>query len=111
MAQEDTSLSAVAEGGSYTGAAVTPTNPFANASMVVSVPGYQTAGEGSDTIQVALQLSHDGTNWATIGTVNYGDGPPFVNVAGCPGISLRAVILGWGGNVTAGAVTATVCGV
>lgn len=111
MAQEGASLSAVGQGGSYTGATVTPTNPFANASMVVSASGYQASGGGADAVTVALQLSHDGTNWVTIGEVAYGDGPAWVNVAGCPGISLRAVILQWGAGVTAGTVSATVCGV
>lgn len=111
MAQEGASLSAVANGGSYTGTAPTFTNPFANASMVVSMSGYAASGGGSDAVTVALQMSHDGTNWATIGEVNYGDGPPYVNVPGCPGISLRAVITEWGADVTAGTVTATVCGV
>ena len=40
MAQEGTSLSAVASNGTFTGAAVTPTTPFANASMVVTMSGY-----------------------------------------------------------------------
>ena len=59
MAQEGTSLSAVASNGTFTGAAVTPTTPFANASMVVTMSGYA----GSGVVTVALQVSHDGTNW------------------------------------------------
>lgn len=111
--QTGVSLSAVAKNGSYTGAAVTPTANFAHASMVVTVAGYATSQVGeSDSIEVALQASHDGTNWVTIGAVaTESAAPAFVTVTGFPGAQLRAVIINWGANVTAGAVTASVFGV
>ena len=111
MAQEGTSLSAVANGGSYTGAAVTPTNPFRAASMVVTMSGYAPgSGVGGSTVDVELQVSHDGTSWVPAGIVNYGIGRSWC-AADCPGIQLRAVIVNWGANATAGTVSATVCGV
>ena len=109
MAQEGTSLSAVEQAGDYTGATVTPSDPFANASMIVVLDDFETGSAiGGTVIQVGLQVSHDGTNWATAAVAN---GPGLVKASGCPGVSLRAVILGWGANVTSGSVTATVCGV
>ena len=111
--QTGVSLSSVAKNGTWTGAAVTPAANFAHASMVVVVAGYATpqAGE-SDSIEVELQASHEGTNWVTIGTaVAESAAPAYVTVTGFPGAVLRAVIISWGSNVTAGTVTASVCGV
>ena len=71
MAQEGTSLSVVAQDGDYTGATVTPAAPFANASMVVVIDDFETGPAiGGTVIQVSLQISHDGTNWATIAVAN-----------------------------------------
>jgi hypothetical protein len=111
VAQEGTSLSAVAYSTSstgYTGSAVTPSNPYANASMVLSAANYT----GPGVVQVALQASHDGTNWVTAGAATVGGGQPYVNVPGVPGVQLRAVITSFPSNCGASCtVTATVCGV
>lgn len=106
------SLSGVSQGGNYVGTAegTAGTPAFTNASMIVSMSGYVASGMGSSVITVGLEASNDGTNWALVGTVNYGAGPNWV-AAFCPGCQLRAVILNWGAAVTAGSVTATVTGV
>lgn len=111
MPQNGTSLNAISKGGNYTGTAVTPTNPFQRCSMVLSMSGYTADSRlGSTSIDVALQASHDGTNWVTLGMASYGVGQPYVH-ADFPSLQFRAVIISWGAGVTAGSLTATVAGI
>ena len=110
MANEAASLSAVAQGGTYTGTALnfgSGTTFYANHSLVAVAPGF--AGYGA--IEVQLQVSHDGTSWvmAAVALLT-GAGPAYAHAAGLPAGYLRAVIADWDAGITAGAVSATVAG-
>lgn len=103
---EGISLNAVASNGTFTGSAIgtASTTAFSNESMIVSMANY--AGYG--TVTVGLEVSMDGTNWATVGVVEF---PAAREVAGTvPGCQLRGVIYSWPATVTAGTVTAAVEG-
>jgi hypothetical protein len=110
MANEAASLSAVAQGGTYTGTALnfgSGTTFYANHSLVAEVSGFA----GSGAIEVQLQVSHDGTNWVMAAVaILTGTGPAYAHVPGLPAGYLRAVITDWDPGVTAGAVSATVAG-
>ena len=106
MAQEGASLTAAAG----PGASPAFTNPFANASMVVS-GSVSAANGGVVAVPVALEVSHDGTSWARAGLCWFGMAMGnSVNAPGFPGVQLRANILNWPAGVT-GTISATVCGV